>query len=111
MVTHLSLEPGRRSHYRCGTHSAGTTRAAATYSAAMLSGWITPKFRFATVCMGSSFFLIANSIVIYSMVTTTFQDLWVIDDMCVTLSVIVGAIAAIVHAKDNFHEKKQLITM
>ena len=78
--------------------------AASTYGAAMLSGWVAPKSKFTTVCIGSSFFLIGQLLVIYSMVTTTSQDLWNIDDVWVTLSVIAGAIAAIVHAKDNFHE-------
>ena len=70
------------------------------YGSAIVSGWVAPKFKYPTVCAGASFYIVSNSSFLYSMVMNDFAG--GADNLWAMLSIIFGAVAAVIHAKSIF---------
>jgi len=93
-------------------HKTLVTNFFSAYWAGLLSGWIAPKFKFIAVSVCSSVLLAMQLYVLFDMATLPFHPFWTVDDIWVTLSVVAGAIAAIIHAnisEYNFRTKKRRI--
>ena len=75
--------------------------ALSTYGSAIVSGWVAPKFKYPAVCLGASFYIITNLwLLYYGIGTADFS--WSSDDVWTMISIIGGATAAVIHAKDIF---------
>ena len=71
------------------------------YGSAIISGWVAPKFKYPVVCLGASFYIITNLLVLYNRIGTA-DFSWPSDDVWTMLSIIGGATAAVIHAKGIF---------
>jgi|TARA_B110000967_G_C18655177_1_gene445375 hypothetical protein len=70
------------------------------YGSAIVSGWVAPKFKYPVVCVGASFYIVSNSSFLYSMAMNDFAG--GADNLWAMLSIIFGAVAAVIHAKSIF---------
>ena len=73
--------------------------ALSTYGSAIVSGWVAPKFKYPAVCLGASFYIITNSLLLLSGMV---EFSWSSDDVWTILSIIAGATVAVIHAKTIF---------